>query len=480
MKHSAFYRAAALLCALALLLGMQVLPAPAHAGYNDMTVATDGTGVTVYAASSGSGKAGILYNGYYSDLSLEPEHGRYSCMLTLDYTVWVNTDKAENRRPAREENEDHDAWEARRPCNIFLGEISKDDTPVYTSPKHRRFFVRHAKGTVVAVCGEFGSDYYVKGASYGFVSKDAVSKISDMTYPQAQSATYIWENPEKRTLYASEAEPVWTTASASGYSEENYSYGGHTSNVEVTVLRDLGDWVQLTHGEFVEKRFLDPEGDHSYPAAWVKTDGILDRLRIRDDARTDASVKVKLCSGMQVRVISRGEKWAVILIAGANGGQRFSGCVQAQYLSNSPDSVKNGTVQVRLTKDLRGNKEMTSFRENGKEGVLPAGTLLTVIGVYESGSSNADQADRYLCRTEDGRYIDVESAGVLEPLNDSGITAAVRSKARLRKAPSPGADVIRQLKAKTKVEVLLRGEIWTMVKYRNETGYIQSRYLSFP
>ncbi len=59
-------------------------------------------------------------------------------------------------------------------------------------------------------------------------------------------------------------------------------------------------------------------------------------------------------------------------------------------------------------------------------------------------------------------------------------TAAVRSAARLRKAPDPDAGVIRQLKAKTKVEVLLRGEIWTMVKYKGETGFMMSRYLSFP
>ena len=481
MKNGILLRAAALLCAFALLLGTQILPVPAaFAGYNDMTVATDGTGVTVYAAASGSKKAGILYNGYYDELSLEAENGRYSCVLTQDYTVWVNEEKATNREPVRGKDEDHDAWEARRPCNIFLAEIAKDDTPVYTSPKHKRFFVKHAKGTVMMVCGEFGSDYYVKGATYGFVPKDTVSKISDMTFPQTKSATWIWDNLEKRTLYASEAEPAWTAASASGYSEDFYSYGGYTSNREVTVLRDLGDWVQLLHGEFVEKRFLDPDGDHSYPAAYVKTDGALDRLRVRYDARTDATVIVKLCSGTPVRVISRGDKWVVVLIDSANGGQRYCGCVQAQYLSSSPDSVKDGAVQVRLTKDLHGNKEMTVFRESLKGDVLPAGTMLTVTGVYEAGSSSADQADFFLCRTEDGRYIEVENNNALEPAGSSGLTAAVRSAARMRRAPGADTEVIRQLKAKAKVEVLLRGEIWTLVKYKGETGYVMSRYLSFP
>ena len=67
-----------------------------------------------------------------------------------------------------------------------------------------------------------------------------------------------------------------------------------------------------------------------------------------------------------------------------------------------------------------------------------------------------------------------------EPLQESGIQASVRSAVRMRKAPNPDAEVLHQVKAKNKVEVLLRGEIWTLVKYKGETGYMMSRYLSFP
>lgn len=481
MKHSILFRAAAFLCAFALLIGMQVLTArTALAGYNEVIVCTDGKGAAAYAASSGSKKAGILYNGFWEEISLDDDNERNSCMLTGDYTVWLNVDKATNRAPVREKGEDYDAWRDRRACNIFLAEIAADGTPLYSTPDHKRLSAKHVKGTVMAVCGEFGGDYYVTGAQRGFVSQSAVKKISDMTFSQAHSETYIWGEPEKMTLYASETEPVWPASSASGYTDDML-YGGYTSNAQVRVLRDLGDWVQLVQGRFVEKRFLDPDGDHSYPAAWVKTDGALDRLNIRSMADTDSSVEVKLCSGTQVRVISRTDKWAVVLVTGPNGGKHISGCALAKYLNfDSADAVRNGSVQVLLTQDLHGNKEMTDFRENGKGDVLPAGTPLTVIGVYEQFSSKADQVDRYLCETEDGRYIEVESAGILEPVSDSGITAAVRSAARLRKAPDPDAGVIRQLKAKTKVEVLLRGEIWTMVKYKGETGFMMSRYLSFP
>lgn len=481
MKHSAFFRASTLLCAFVMLLCAQILPVrTARAGYNEVIVCADGNGAAVYTASSGSKKAGILYNGFKREVSLDAENDRNSCILTGDYTVWVNMEKAMDREPVREKGEDYDAWMECYPCNVFLAEIAADDTPLYTTPKHKRISMKHAKGTVVEVCGEFGKDYYVTGASTGFVSQSAVRKISDLTYTQAHSETYIWEEPEKKTIYASESEPVWPAASASGYSEYSLS-GGYTSNTPVRVLRDLGDWVQLVGGRFVEKRFLDPDGDHSYPAAWVKTDGILDRLNIRSMPDTDSMVRVKLCSGTQVRVISRGDKWAAVFLSGSNGGQHISGCAQIKYLSfDPPDPAKNNSVQVSLTQDLRGNDQMTVFREKGKGGALPAGTPLTVVGVFGQTSSRADQVDRYLCETEDGRYIEVESAGVLEPVSDSGVTAALRSASRLRKTPDSKADVIRQLKAKTRVEVLLRGEIWTMVRYKDETGYMMSRYLSFP
>ncbi len=42
------------------------------------------------------------------------------------------------------------------------------------------------------------------------------------------------------------------------------------------------------------------------------------------------------------------------------------------------------------------------------------------------------------------------------------------------------AKALRTLDKGTKVEVLLRGEGWTIVKYKNETGYVMSRYLQFP
>ena len=79
---------------LALLLALLLPVPPARAGSNPMTVAADGRGAAVYTSSSGGKQAGVLYNGFDSELSLEAEHGLYSCALTAEYTVWLNKSKA--------------------------------------------------------------------------------------------------------------------------------------------------------------------------------------------------------------------------------------------------------------------------------------------------------------------------------------------------------------------------------------------------
>ena len=142
----------------------------ATAGWNDVTVCTDGDGITVYTSSNGSKKAGILYNGYGSGISLDEENGRYSCLLTADYTVWLNQNKAQSKLPDYSDFESHEAWQAAIPSKVWLAEIAEDNTPVYSTPRNKTILVRHVKGTLVKVCGEFGDDYYIEGVTDGFVA----------------------------------------------------------------------------------------------------------------------------------------------------------------------------------------------------------------------------------------------------------------------------------------------------------------------
>ena len=86
-----------------------------------------------------------------------------------------------------------------------------------------------------------------------------------------------------------------------------------------------------------------------------------------------------------------------------------------------------------------------------------------------------------MCRTDDGRLIGVNDfGGILEPIDTLEVFVKTRDSVRFREEPSTDASVISTLPKGTRVEVLLRGEEWTMVRYKDETGYVMSRYLKFP
>ncbi len=473
MKHREHRCTFFLLTACLLLAGLLLLTVSASAGYNDVYVTTEGKGATVYTSSSGSGKAGILYNGYHTGLDLEDVNGRYECDLTLEYSVWVNKEKAESLIPEGNETEE---WRKTRPCNAFLGEITKDDTPVYTTPKNKRETARHAKGTLVIVYGEFGKDYYVERWVEGFIPKDAVRKVKDLNADQAISGRDIIEDMRKETVYASKTEPAYFAASAGGYSDEDVCYPA-MENRDVRVLKDLGDWVQLDNDGFIEKRFLEPDAPHSYPTAWVKCDSKMDRLNVRRASSTDSATVVKLCSGVPVHVVTQTKDWAVIFVTGPNGGNLEHGCVMKKYLSFDGKDVKyDGRTRVRVKK-----YEVGYIGDMQKDVALPEGTFLTVVGVYTARGNTASSNGAFLCETEDGMYYRVYGEDGIEPVTaETGIYATTRSDLRMRTSPDEDGAVLHEVKAKTKVEVLLRGEIWTVVKYKDEIGYMMSRYLSFP
>ena len=115
---------------------------------------------------------------------------------------------------------DYAEWEKNLPCDIFLAEIIEDDSPVYSTPQNKHVLVRHAKGTLVRVCGEFGNDYLVEAYSAGFVAKNAVRKVSDLTTEQ-RNFPFIYDKLPVQTVYASEKEPVYFTTSANGYNEQS-------------------------------------------------------------------------------------------------------------------------------------------------------------------------------------------------------------------------------------------------------------------
>ena len=472
----------------ALLLALAV---PAQAGWNPLDVAADGKGIAVYTSSSGSKQAGILYNGYSDGLSLEDTDGLYSCNLTSDYTVWLNQSKAEKNQPKVTDDISwySEAWDALMPSNIFVAEVVRPGAPFYTTPGHKHLSAKHAAGTLVKVCGEFGDDYFVQYGGYqqqGFMPKQTLRKVQDITYTQARYDSEHWglKDVQEKTVYTG-GTPLAVGSSATGYSDMNPAVikDGET----VTMLKTVGDWAQLVNGYFVESRFLSPEGDHSVTYATVKTSGVLNRLNVRYSASTDSWVVCKLCSGVQVQVPAHTEEWASVFVTGPSGGDRWTGSAQMQYLvfGDKADQVKSGCVRVRTSVTLYGSyggylkQEQSKYAKNGL--VVPAGTEMTVIGVYAGYDVNQDDFDLFLCVLDDGTAVTVGNEnGILEPLESLGVTAKAASSVRMREHPSKEAKALRTLDKGTKVEALLRGEGWTIVKYKDQTGYVMSRYLQFP
>lgn len=475
---------------LLLLTALLLMPAAiARAGWNPLDVAADGKGVAVYTSSAGTRQAGVLYNGYSDELSLEATDGLYSCDLTTDYTVWLNQRKAEKNQPdANAYGWYSSEWDEKMPCEIFVAEVVKENAPLYTTPGHKRLSAKHALGTLVKVCGEFGDDYFVVLGGYdqrGFMPRSALRKVQSVTYAEANRASKHWglSDAYEAAVYTG-ATPLAVGASATGYSDAAPAVlkDGYT----VMVLKTLGDWAQLADGYFIEARFLNPDGDHSVTYATVKTSGIANRLNVRAYADADAWVRVKLCSGVQVQVPSHTDEWAAVFVTGPSGGYQVSGSVQMQYLAFGDEAaqVKSGCVRVRLKDALYVYNSAASGEEKSwtANTILPAGTEMTVIGVNHGYDIENNDADLFLCLLSDGTALEVwnDNGGILEPLESLGVTAKATSDVRLRISPDKEAKVLRTLSKGAKVEVLLRGEGWTMVKYKDQTGYVMSRYLQFP
>lgn len=68
----------------------------------------------------------------------------------------------------------------------------------------------------------------------------------------------------------------------------------------------------------------------------------------------------------------------------------------------------------------------------------------------------------------------------LEVTCRQGYMGKTSASVRMRRGPDRESKALKTLDAGAKVEILLRGEGWTMVNYRGQIGYIMSRYLIFP
>lgn len=454
----------------------------AHAGDNSIDITAEGSGIAVYQTSSGRKEIGTLYNGYFVSLSLEDTNGLYSCWLTNDMTVWMDEDKALARYP-RDENGflDWHAWRDMRntvPCGMFVAEVTEEEAPLYTSPGHKNLVARHKKGTLMQVCGEFGDDYFVDmGNICGFIPKTAVKRYADVTMENR----YTWMNDmavDECTVHTGGV-PLALGFSATGYCAE--APVTVEDGEKVKVLKYLDGWAQLAGGGFIETRFLEEKGDHTICYATVKSSEKLNRLNVRRTADKESRVVMKLFSGAKVQVPCHTEDWAAVYVTGIEGSVEITGSAMMEYLVFDDETVMDGCIPVRVTKNVYRGDGSTLYGSWDGNQCLPAGEKLTVIGVEGEYDIEWDRGDRFLCQTADGKVVVIWNGdGVLEPEECTGIHVRTNASVRMRQKPHKEAASLRTLSSGTKVEVMLRGEGWTMVRYKEQTGYVMSRYLNFP
>lgn len=476
-------RVSALLLAWLLLLSVQA----AEAGDNSVLVQTTGSGTPVHTKSSGGKQAGILYNGGLHGLALEPENGRYRCQLTDAYAVWLDQNKAMSTLP--DEYWTSSSLDARLDCGVFLAEVKHDGALLLEKPG-KSDGIAQAAGTRALIVGEFGSDYYYAKAENGvstwyagFYRREDVTMVRTLSYPEAELPVL-----EERTVYG-EGRNVPLSFSALGYVGKNNLQARNGKKVGVAAW--IGEWAQLQDGGFIERRFLEEQGDHAIRGekAAVKTSGVLNRLNVRNSAESDGSAVTKLCAGTEVEVLYRTGDWAAIHLEGSGKGAAVDGFVQTAYLTFGSDmgKVKTGTVRIRVRQDALACEIENYHEEKDRAHAFrdfPAGTELTVVGVRPDYNENyyLSNLDSFLVRTDDGELwwlMNREAYGI-EVTQPLGKNAKAAQRVKLRAFADKESESLLTLKAGAKVEVLLRGEGWTMVKYGDQTGYVMSRYLKFP
>lgn len=438
----------------------------ARAGSYPLIVAADGEGVPVYTASGGRKQAGILYNGFTSELSLDGAHGRHSCRLTRDTTVWLNPEQAMKRLPGNIESP-RDRGADQVPCSCFLAEVVPEYAKVYTGTGHKRLLLEHRRGTLVVVCGEFGQDYFIDGT--GFVAKSALRKVRDLTFPETGRPDFGLTGLTEAAVYL-ESSQIRLASSAGGVSVDSF-YGSIRNGSTVYILRDLDGWAQVArisdmekgygYGGFIESRYLDPAGDHTVPTAVVKTDHPLNRLNVRSMAEKDSRAENKLCSGVRVQIVSSFGGWTEIALYGEAGTWGITGFVQSAYLTRDPEEAADARVRVRfrLEKTTRYSQVPVS---DGDEG--------TVVGVRTD-------VNTFIVHLDSGEIVAVREEGtkpVLEPIDPAVWEAKTTRSLTLRSGPSSSSEKLRTLKSGATVEVLLRGEKWALVRAGGEAGYVLS------
>lgn len=443
---------------LCLLLVLSLLPLSALAGnwvYGAVLQSEDGY-ITLYE-DKGKNAIATLYSGVTVEYDSREQQGAkdylfvYVLGLTDTLSGYVSVSHVQDSYKSVQQ-QDGTTYTSKQEFDIQLEKaVLLEDAALYDSyaesAEQTGFLPKHFQ---VWLLGEMKDRYFVQIAntqSTGFMDKAAVQKTGErgdpsiIASPVAVARVYAEGQPGQKLapMYQTCDKTNARTLVKNGTEMNIYQYNDQWALAYPT------SYVWISRPCFIERRFLEETWDHTLPVKYVVTSSASNRLLVRPSIDSE-DYTCKLYPGACVPVIAEKGEWSTIIL---DGNMYY---VKKEFLSDTP-------VQTGLTATL--------YKPYLAEGLMDTGTF-----------------DMLACREEMVLLRIPERGDVWVPLDfvtageDMTITATITSGSlKMRAAPNQESSVITTVSKGKKVDVLILGDVWSLVEYKGETGYMMTRYL---
>ncbi len=260
---------------------------------------------------------------------------------------------------------------------------------------------------------------------------------------------------------------------------------------KVTIVGVSKDgWFQIKNGSdtgFVKKEYIESEdapesgSEDETPAdqtqtrtAYAKT-----KVNLRKKRSTDSEVIKTLKAGTKVTIYGTSQDgWFKVKTGGDTG------YVSKEYITTDPSKVeqtsassntKTRTAYAKTKVNLRKKRSTSS----GIIKTLKAGTKVTIYGTSQNGwfkvktGGDTGYVSKEYITTDPSKVEQTSASG-----NTKTRTAYAKTKVNLREKRSTSSDILKTLKAGTKVTVYGSSKNgWYKVKAGGKTGYVRTEYI---
>ncbi len=260
---------------------------------------------------------------------------------------------------------------------------------------------------------------------------------------------------------------------------------------KVTIVGVSKDgWFQIKNGGdtgFVKKEYIESEdapesgSEDETPAdqtqtrtAYAKT-----KVNLRKKRSTDSEVIKTLKAGTKVTIYGTSQDgWFKVKTGGDTG------YVSKEYITTDPSKVeqtsassntKTRTAYAKTKVNLRKKRSTSS----GIIKTLKAGTKVTIYGTSQNGwfkvktGGDTGYVSKEYITTDPSKVEQTSASG-----NTKTRTAYAKTKVNLREKRSTSSDILKTLKAGTKVTVYGSSKNgWYKVKAGGKTGYVRTEYI---